>query len=345
MNPWPLLMRTVSQGGNKGRLSIFIFHRVLRKPDRLLNWDPDAAGFKELMTWIMECFNVLPLDESVRRLSERSLPPRAASITFDDGYADNFHVARPILESLGLTATFFISTGYLNGGIMWNDKVIESIRHCRMSHLDLSSMGLGILDLTTVASIRHSISEVLRNIKHLTPSQRDESVSNILTVTNTIPPNDLMMTSDQVIAMRKSGMQIGAHTVTHPILANLDSKAVGDEVSESKRFLEDLLQERIGLFAYPNGKPDLDYRMTDVEIVRKLGFDAAVTTAWGVADETTDPMQIPRFTPWDRTRFHFCARLFQLHFRNRAHQAHQNASQRNSTSTFSNPAGSGSPDL
>ncbi len=120
-----------------------------------------------------------------------------------------------------------------------------------------------------------------------------------------------MMTNDQVIAMRQAGMQIGAHTVTHPILANLESKLVFDEVADSKRFLENLLQEQIGLFAYPNGKPDLDYRMSDVEIIRDLGFDAAVTTAWGVADDTTDPMQIPRFTPWDRTRFHFCARLFQ----------------------------------
>ncbi len=167
MSPWPLLMRTVSQGGNEGRLSVFIFHRVLSESDPLFNWDPDAASFRQLMGWIKECFNVLPLDEAVRHLSERSLPPRAASITFDDGYVDNFHIARPILESLGLTATFFISTGYLNGGIMWNDSVIEAIRHCRKSHLDLSSMGLGVLDLSTAASIRRSISEVLSNIKYL----------------------------------------------------------------------------------------------------------------------------------------------------------------------------------
>jgi len=326
MSPWPLLMRSVSQGGSKGRLSILIFHRVLSETDPLLNWDPDAATFSQLMVWAKQCFNILPLDDAVRRLSECSLPPRAASITFDDGYADNFHIALPILESLGLTATFFISTGYLNGGIMWNDKVIAAIRHCRTSHLDLSSMGLGSHDLSTAALVRQCISEVLRNIKHLKPSQRDESVSRILTITDTTPRNDLMMTNDQVIAMRQAGMRIGAHTVSHPILANLESKAVWDEVADSKCFLENLLQERIGLFAYPNGKPDLDYRMSDVEIIRELGFDAAVTTAWGVADDATDPMQIPRFTPWDRTRFRFCARLFQMHLRNEAHHYGQKAS-------------------
>jgi len=121
-------------------------------------------------------------------------------------------------------------------------------------------------------------------------------------------------------------MQIGAHTVSHPILANLDPKAVYDEVADSKSFLEALLQERIGLFAYPNGKPDLDYRMSDVEIVQGLGFDAAVTTAWGIADEKTDPMQLPRFTPWDHTRFRFGARLFHLHLRNKANHSGQYAS-------------------
>jgi peptidoglycan/xylan/chitin deacetylase (PgdA/CDA1 family) len=318
-------MHAVSQGGRKGRLSILIFHRVLRETDPLLNGDPDAATFTQLMVWAKECFNILPLDEAVRRLSERSLPPRAASITFDDGYADNFHVARPILESLGLTATFFISTGYLNGGIMWNDKVIEAIRHCRTSHLDLSSMGMRSYNLSTAASARQCILEVLRSIKHLKPSQRDEAVSKILTHTDTISPTGLMMTSDQVVALRHAGMQIGAHTVSHPILANLESRAVSDEVADSKCFLENLLQERIGLFAYPNGKPDLDYRMSDVATIRELGFDAAVTTAWGVADDATDPMQIPRFTPWDRTRFRFFARLFRMHLRSDAHRCRQKA--------------------
>lgn len=326
MSPWPLLMRTVSSGGNDGRLSVFIFHRVLSEPDPFFNVDLDAGRFRQLLRWIKECFNVLPLNEAVRHLSEHSLPARAASITFDDGYADNFHVARPILESFGLSATFFIATGFLNGGIMWNDRVIEAIRHCKKSHFDLSSLGLGILDLSTVASTQRSISALLTGIKHLGSQRRDEVVSNIVAITGANPSNDLMMSSDQVIAMRQAGMQIGAHTVTHPILANLECKLAFDEIADSKRFLENLLQERIGLFAYPNGKPDQDYRMSDVDVVRKLGFDAAVTTAWGVADDTTDPMQIPRFTPWDRTRFRFCTRLFRLHRGNVALRPVQNAS-------------------
>ena len=64
-----------------------------------------------------------------------------------------------------------------------------------------------------------------------------------------------MMTSAQVKAMRQAGMQIGAHTVSHPILVRLMDPEARQQIGDSKRFLEDLLGERVGLFAYPNGKP------------------------------------------------------------------------------------------
>ncbi len=83
--------------------------------------------------------------------------------------------------------------------------------------------------------------------------------------------------------MRRAGMLIGAHTVTHPILAKLEPSDVRKEISGSKQFLESILEEEINLFAYPNGRPDLDFQMKDAAIVKELGFKAAVTTAWGVA--------------------------------------------------------------
>jgi peptidoglycan/xylan/chitin deacetylase (PgdA/CDA1 family) len=138
-------------------------------------------------------------------------------------------------------------------------------------------------------------------------------------------PPDLMMTSEQVQIMRRAGMSIGAHTVTHPILSRLAPEEVRSEVAESKWFLESLLQERIALFAYPNGQPDVDYRASDAEIVRNLGFDAAVTTAIGVADGQSDLMQLPRFTPWDRTRFRFGARLVKNLWENSLLRSRQSA--------------------
>lgn len=305
------LVRVVSPGGQHGRLSILIFHRVLARPDEVLNWDLDAAGFEQAVRWLKEWFNVLPLEQAIFRLNDRSLPPRAAAITFDDGYADNFTVAMPILRSLGLTATFFIATGYLNGGRMWNDTIVEAVRHCQKPRLDLSKENLGVHELDSAGAIRQAIFSILQDLKYRDRLERNTVADYVAAAAGTKLSSDLMLTVEQVRMMRRAGMSVGAHTVSHPILARLEPEEAMAEVTESKEFLESLLQERIGLFAYPNGKPDVDYRAVDAEMIRKLGFDAALTTAWGVADATSDLMQLPRFTPWDRTRLRFGARLVQ----------------------------------
>ena len=126
---WPrALFGLLSPGGARARLTVLIFHRVHPGQDAMFPGEMHAATFRERMGWVREWFNVLPLDEAVAALARGTLPARALAITFDDGYADNFTVALPILQQLGLPATFFIATGFLDGGRMWNDTVIEAMR-------------------------------------------------------------------------------------------------------------------------------------------------------------------------------------------------------------------------
>jgi peptidoglycan/xylan/chitin deacetylase (PgdA/CDA1 family) len=104
-------------------------------------------------------------------------------------------------------------------------------------------------------------------------------------------------------------MVIGAHTVNHPILAELDDAAAQREMRAGREGLEGLLDERVRLFAYPNGRPGVDYSPANVGAVRAAGFDAAFSTAWGAARRGCDMAQLPRFTPWDRTRVRFGLRM------------------------------------
>ena len=293
----------------KARLSVLIFHRVLAEPDPLFPDDMHARRFDEVCAWLKSWFNVLPLDEAVARLKTGSLPARAACITFDDGYADNHHVALPILQRHGLNATFFIATGFLDGGRMWNDTIIESIRACSLPVLDLSTLGLGRHAQGSLDDRRAAIASLIAQIKYRPVDERTVITEQLAQLAGVQPPDDLMMTSNEVKAMRHAGMQIGAHTVSHPILARLSDEQARQEIEGSKRFLEQLLDDRVGLFAYPNGKPGEDYTPQTVDVVRSLGFDAAVSTQWGASRASTDQLQIPRFTPWDRTRFRFGARL------------------------------------
>jgi peptidoglycan/xylan/chitin deacetylase (PgdA/CDA1 family) len=262
-----------------------------------------------MLGWLKGWFNVLPLPQAVQHLVKGTLPERAAAITFDDGYADNREVALPLLQHHGVTATFFIATGFLDGGRMWNDSIIEAIRRCQHTTLDLTALGLGRHPLAGSQDRRAAIDACIAQLKYRPTGPRNAVALQIAEIANVDLPSTLMMSSDEVRNLHRAGMQIGAHTVTHPILTKLTPDEARREIQDSRTYLESLLGERVSLFAYPNGKLDDDYAECHADLVREMGFDAAVSTDRGVADASSDIMRLPRFTPWDRSHLRFGGRL------------------------------------
>ena len=302
----------LSPRGQKARLSILIFHRVMPRKDDMSPSEPDVARFEQILSWVGQWFRVLPLQHGVRLLREGELPPRAMAITFDDGYADNHDVALPLLQKHGMSATFFIASGFLNGGRMWNDTIIEAMRFTPLREMDLRGIGdspLGCLPIQSIEQRRAAAMHLIRTVKHLRPEARLRAVEVIADRAECALPTDLMLSTAKLKSLRSAGMDIGAHTVSHPILASLDTTAARREIEAGRSELEAMLGERIAIFAYPNGKPQQDYTPRCVGLVKELGFEAAVTTAPGAMSIGTDPWQIPRFTPWDLTRWRFGVRL------------------------------------
>ncbi len=302
------LLSLFSPGGKRG-LSILIYHRVLPQKDPLFPGEVDRAEFSSQMALLKSRFNVLPLAEAVQRAKRGSLPARAAAITFDDGYADNADVALPVLQEHGLHATFFVASGFLDGGRMWNDSVIELVRRAPDGVLDASTLGLGTHALHSLADRQRAVPALIGQLKYLPMAERLEQVGRLAQLAGCTLPDDLMMRSSQVKALHAAGMGIGAHTVNHPILARLTDTQAREEIAQGKLALEDLIGEKVTLFAYPNGKPGEDYLPQHVAMARELRFEGAVSTSWGASRGTPDPFQLPRFTPWDRNRLRFVLRL------------------------------------
>ena len=299
----------IAPAGAHARLSTLIFHRVLAAPDPLLPSEPSAAQFEARMRWVQRHFNVIPLAEAITHLQSRTLPTRSLAITFDDGYADNEEIAAPILRKLGLPATFFIATGYLDGGRMFNDSIIAALRDCRRDSLDLTELGLGVHTLASIEQRRSTISILLPKVKILDSARRIAQAERICQLAEVVPPDNLMMSSSQVAALARDGFGIGGHTVSHPILARLDPNDARVEIHHGRQRLEQITNRPVGLFAYPNGRPGEDYTAHTTEQVKQLGFAAAFTTAHGVAANNADLFQLPRFTPWDRGELKFGARM------------------------------------
>lgn len=304
-----LATSVVSPAGAGARLSTFIFHRVLAQPDPLLPEEPHAASFDELLRWIGSQFQVLPPLQACERLAAGTLPRCAAVITFDDGYRDNHDVALPLLLEHGMQAAFFVATGFLNGGIMFNDRVIEAVRGAGGASLDAGWLGLGTLDLGDVERRRAAIGRLLAAVKHLPPAQRNDAVARIEDACGGDARRDLMMDDAQVRALHAAGMEIGGHTRTHPILRVLDDAAAQAEIRAGADDLRAITGRAPVVFAYPNGRPGEDFDERHCPMVKAAGFRYAFTTQAGVATRGTDPLRLPRFTPWDRSALRFQARM------------------------------------
>ena len=296
--------------GERSRLSVLIYHRVLKEEDPLFPNEVTANSFDKQLAELGKVFNILPLEEAIMRLKCNDLPACPACITFDDGYADNVSIALPILKKYNFHATFFIATSYLDGGRMFNDTIIHAIRMANKTYADLTQFGLQRYKIETIEDKINAINSILKYVKYLSVFER-EKIAKIITdrVTDIEPPTDLMMSSEQLKELTRFGMGVGGHTARHPILAKLNSNDVKQEIEEGREYLESVLGEKIKLFAYPNGKPGVDYLPEQSDILRKMNFIAAFSTQWGVAHRNSDIFQVPRFTPYTKKISHFTPML------------------------------------
>ncbi len=304
----------LSAGPEGRRLVILHYHRVPEVPDPM---NPDLLerpAFAVHMQALADVFNVVPLSAGLAQLRAGTLPPRAVAITFDDGYADNYQVALPVLRHFRLPATFFVAAGFLDGGCMFNDLVVEA---CRVAPGGAWQTGVEILGTCQVAvegpaRVRLA-TQIIGRLKYLGGDERLAAARGLLRSSGAAQPNHIMMTSDDLRALHRAGMEIGGHTLSHPILARLADDEAEREIRNGKTALESLLGVRVEHFAYPNGKPGTDYLPRDVALAQAAGFSAALTTVWAGARRTGEPFEIPRVGSWDRSRERFCARLLRCY--------------------------------
>lgn len=260
------------------------------------------SAFAEHVRYLAANYSVLSLDEVVRRLVQgRPLPSNVVAITFDDGYADNLKAAR-MLARHGLSATFFLTAGCLSeGDPFW----LAELRRLMFAapegtlHMSLSDGTFDVI-LTNESSREIAIRTLTKLIKsqpiHVRESLREQLRRGAPAVTTA----DCMLRCDQVAEMRRLGMAIGAHTMTHPNLPSAGLAAATEEIVASKTRLERELSEPITLFSYPNGGAERYYTAEIQKVVVDSGFLAAVASRNGFADSDSDLYALERIEVEER---------------------------------------------
>lgn len=299
----------IAQLSSEGRVCIITYHRILEHADPLLESEPDVSTFYWQMKALARNFNVLPLFDAITALKEGRVPPRAVCISFDDGYRSTHDLALPILQEFNLPATIFVTTAYLGEGNMWNDRIIEAIRRVPNGELDLRDIAMGVHQVHTMQDRHQLVKKINDDSKYLSADGRLNVIRKLEKLAGDNLGAGLMLTREMLVNLSNSGVEIGGHTITHPILTKLEDDVARYEIVQNKKVLEEIIGKPLRLFAYPNGKVGKDFDGRHMTMVREAGYVAAFSTAMGAAVKTDNFFQIPRSRPWDTTPFMFQLRL------------------------------------
>jgi peptidoglycan/xylan/chitin deacetylase (PgdA/CDA1 family) len=277
------------------RLLVVAFHRVAHQFDPYDPETPDAKRFS-LQLDALQGFEVVSLRAGLAALQQQSLRRPSVAITFDDGYREQLAVAAPLLEARGYPSTVFVSSAFVGGQNMWHDRLLWALREGRVgSRLD--AVGLAETVPHSLEARRKLAARCIAAVKSLPLTAREQAVGLVEAACAAPPAPRLMLDAAELRELaRRPGVEIGAHTRRHPILAACALEEARAEVSGSRADLEQLLGMPVGLFAYPNGHEGRDFSERDVGLVREAGFSHAFTSDWGAVTSTSDGLKLPRIS-------------------------------------------------
>lgn len=245
----------------------------------------NVDGIRVQFDYLRRHFHVVPLIEIAGRLAAgRALDKKMVALTIDDGRRNCYDFLFPLLKEFHFPATFFVVSSFLRGeDWIWTDKVLWLSELATASH-ELSA---------------HNLDSTFRNLNRLRPEERNTRIETMAREADVrIPPGPPAKYApcswDQLREMADSGlMEIGSHTVTHPILSTISDEESSTELSRSKAQIEQGIGREVRCFCFPNGMPG-DFRPSQVAQVAEAGYACSVVAAFGMVASATDRFQIPR---------------------------------------------------
>lgn len=289
--------RPAYDGAMSDRLLVLGWHNI--EPTPAFPGSAGRAGFEKQVRFLSRFAHVIRLSEAAERIAAgEPLPPRAVALTFDDGYADNLHVATPVLNRYDVPGTFFLVPGFLDGrlGAWWED-LAHAVDTARDEVLE---WGGERWDVRKPEERARAKAELPARLKELDARSREDEVARIAARISPTPNASLFMDWEGARGLLAAGQEIGSHSMTHVILSNEIESVQAEELHASRKELEAGLGVTVEALAYPNGR-FVDFDTTSTRVAREVGYKIAVTVEPGLADRRGDPYRLRRLvlTPDD----------------------------------------------
>lgn len=295
-----LFRRALSYGRYPALKIILMYHRVCEKMPGELH---DPAMFVTARTLDMHLreikryFDIVPVD---RLAATRRDAARQCALTFDDGWLDNYTVARPILKKHGVPATVFIplesmkvrSTYWFQ--TLWDIANTAAKRGKNEELLDYLSAHVGTR--FPRQPVQESMCSVINALKDVPPRELDRIIDEACAHFGVEQRrDDDLLTEPHMREMSSEGITFGAHGLTHAILTRVSSGEKQREIAGSREQLNASGFARSDIFSYPNG----DWDEETAVFTREAGYQGAVTTQLGTVEAESRPFQLRRIAVHD----------------------------------------------
>jgi peptidoglycan/xylan/chitin deacetylase (PgdA/CDA1 family) len=318
-SPGPITALSQSLFGayrSKGVL-VLLYHRVAEPPRDPWSLCVSRAQFAQQLRVLREWMHPIPLSALGAHLETRVFRRPRVAIAFDDGYADNLYEAAPLLRACGIPATMFVVSGAVRAGReFWWDELERIVFEPSSSRRSRQVEVQGRTVTWTIPENRMVVCDPWQAWGDDTPTPAHGVYRELYGVLSVLPPEKRTTLLDDFIeqtgldsAARATHrplscdelrelagsplIEIGVHTVSHPVLSRLPVARQAQEVLEATTDLESMTGLRMHQFSYPYGKRD-HYDRNTIEIVRSAGFDFAYVNEPGLAGVSVDRFQVPR---------------------------------------------------
>ena len=315
---------------------VLVYHRIapIRADPQLLSVTPE--NFAQHLEVVQQEYEAARLSDLVLSNAAGRAPARTVAITFDDGYADNLVKAKPLLQRAAVPATVFVASGYVGGRrLFWWDELERLLlRPGRLPptvtlKVERESLSWELGEAASYSSAqfrahagwtvldeddptpRHGLYRLLcSRLRALEETTRSAAIQELRSLVACENDDDIgrPLTLTELTQLAEGGLiEVGAHTVSHPVLSHLSPNRQREEIGASKRVLEEVLTSQVTSFAYPYGA-SADFDGTTASIVREAGFEYACTTISGRLNSRTDRFRLPRLVVrnWSGSEFARC---------------------------------------
>lgn len=256
-----------------------------------------VSQFRRQMEWLRKnCTPIWPEDlHDAMRRSSRIRP--SVIITFDDGYRNYYDNAYPILHEMRIPAVMFLSTDCMDrGGLIWTEALYWAVMTTRKSSAKTPWQPEQSVSLLSAKDRENFVTKCKHYLKGILDKERQIWLSKLFQQMDVPQPTDeldrQMLTWNEVRATRE-GTRFGGHSHTHPILSQLSSDAMEQEIVKCRDRIAVEIGESPHCFAYPNGRA-CDFNDTTKQLLRRHGFNMAFSNIEGINGRNVDPFALFR---------------------------------------------------